>query len=301
MNGSIALEKLVLLTVDVESIPLKNGTKDYSSVIGGIPLLLDLFKEFDVFSTFFLTSDVVGNTAYMMKEVIKHGHEIGCHGAEHQLLNLNDRSQQLKSIKKATESLRKNLHIAPVGFRAPVNKVNEKTLSVLMELGYRYDSSVVPSFRILKRCYFPKAPQMPYRPAMYNICEKGRSSVIEIPISVLPRIKLPLVFSYMLLFGLDVFKLFLSKTDKEIMTFVIHTYDLFLLPDQVDASFGAKLLYKKGKGKRYVMLRELLEFLETRFSPTYIRAKEVLDRVLASETSSLSWKSENSKSMAYNV
>jgi hypothetical protein len=266
-----------LFTVDVESIPLKNGTKDYSSIIEGIPLLLDLFKEFSVFSTFFLTSDVVENTAYMIREVAKRGHEIGCHGAEHQLLNLDDRDQQFKNIERATEAIRENLHIAPIGFRAPANKVNEKTLDVLMELGYRYDSSVVPSFRILRKYYFPKAPQMPYQPSIYNISEKGQSSIIEIPISVLPRMKLPLVFSYMLLFGLDLFKFFLSSTDQSIMTFVMHTYDLFLLPDQVDASLGAKILYKKGKGKRYTMLRDLLEFLERRFCPTYICAREVLE------------------------
>jgi len=128
---------------------------------------------------------------------------------------------------------------------------------------------------------------MPYRPSMYNISEKGQSAIIEIPISVLPRIKLPLVFSYMLLFGFDLFKFSLSSFDQEIMMFVMHTYDLFLLPNQVDAALGARILYKKGKGKRYMMLRDLLEFLETRFSPTYICAKEVLDRVLASETNEL--------------
>lgn len=274
----------ILFTVDVESIPLKNGTKDYSSAIDGIPLLLDLFKEFNVFSTFFLTSDVAENTAYTIKEVIKRGHEIACHGAEHQLLDLNDRNQQLENIKRGTEAIRENLHVDPIGFRAPVNKVNEKTLSVLTELGYKYDSSVVPSFKILRKYYFPKAPRMPYRPSIHNIWEKGQSSIIEIPISVLPRIKLPLVFSYMLLFGLDVFKFFLSNSNQDMVMFVMHTYDLFLLPAKVDASFGARLLYKKGKGRRYMMLRDLLEFFETKFSPAYICAKEMLDRVLADET-----------------
>ena len=274
----------ILFTVDVESIPLKNGTKDYSSVIDGIPLLLDLFKEFDISSTFFLTSDVAENTACTIKKVIKRGHEIACHGAEHQLLDLNNRNKQLENIKRATDAIRENLHVDPIGFRAPVNKVNERTLSVLTELGYKYDSSVVPSFKILRKQNFPKAPRTPYRPSIHNICEKGQSSIIEIPISVLPRIKLPLVFSYMLLFGLDLFKFFLSTSDQDVMMFVMHTYDLFLLPDQVDASFGARLLYKKGKGKRYVMLRDLLEFFEIRFSPAYICAKEMLDRVLANET-----------------
>jgi hypothetical protein len=270
------LNKFVLITVDAESIPLRNGTKDYSSITDGVPLMLDLFKEFGVCSTFFLTSDVAENTTCEMEEVIAHGHEIACHGAEHKLLNLHNRIQQFENIKKATESLRENLHILPVGFRAPVNVVNEKTLGVLAQLGYKYDSSVVPASRLLKRCYFPKAPRTPYYPSMYDISERGDSPIVEIPISVLPRVRLPLVFSYMLLFGLDFFKLLLSSAEEEIMTFVVHTYDLFLLPRHVDASVGAKVLYKKARGKRYMMLRKLLEFLEAKFSPTYICAKTVL-------------------------
>jgi hypothetical protein len=284
------LETAISFTVDVESIPLKDGTKSYSSVIDGIPILLDLFKEFNVSSTFFLTSDVVENATCAIREVIESGHEIACHGAEHQLLNLKDRNQQLENIKRATVAIRENLRVAPIGFRAPVNKVNEKTLSVLTELGYKYDSSVVPSFRVFRKSFFPKAPQMPYRPSIHDICEKGYSPIVEIPISVLPRIKLPLAFSYMLLIGMDLFKFFLSSTDQDIMTFVVHTYDLFLLPDQVDTSLGIRLLYMKGKGKRQVMLRDLFEFFETRFSPTYICAREVLNHVLANENESFNRK-----------
>lgn len=268
----------MLFTVDVESIPLKDGTRDYSSVIEGVPLLLDLFEEFDVSSTFFLTSDVAENAAYVMQEAVKRGHEIACHGAEHQLLDLDDRAQQLSNIRVATEAIQENLDTVPVGFRAPVNNVNETTISVLEELGYAYDSSVVPSFRVLKKCYFPTAPTVPYRPSVTCISERGNSSVLEIPISVLPSIRLPLVFSYMLLFGLELFKFFLSSVDQKVLTLVVHTYDLFLLPDQADASIGAKLLYKRGRGKRYTMLRDLLEFLEVRFSPIYICAREVRPR-----------------------
>jgi peptidoglycan/xylan/chitin deacetylase (PgdA/CDA1 family) len=282
------LERFFIFTVDVERVPLENGGFDCSSIIDGIPLLLDLFNEFDVCSTFFLTSDVAENTADTIKEVIKHGHEIACHGFEHQLLDLSSRDEQLKNIKKATEIIDENLHVSPIGFRAPVNKVNEKTLEVLAELGYKYDSSVAPSSKILKKYYFPRAPRTPYWPSMNDIGQRGRSPILEIPLSVLPWIKLPIGLSYILLFGLDFYKFFLSRINQKIVTVFLHPYDLFMLPNQtkfhgIEQKRIFKLLYKKGKGKGYLMLRELLEFFEARFSPTYICAKEVLDRGLANE------------------
>lgn len=275
-----------MFTVDVEGIPLENGNFDYSSVVDGIPPLLDLFEEFNVRSTFFLTSDVAENTTDVIKEVIKSGHEIACHGFEHQLLDLNSRNEQLKSIRKATEIINKNLHVAPIGFRAPVNKVNEKTLEVLAELGYRYDSSVAPSSKILNRYYFSKAPQAPYWPSMNNMGQRGKSPILEIPLSVLPWIKLPVGLSYMMLFGLNFYKFFLSRLDQKIVTVFLHPYDLFLLPNRtnfqvIEQKRVFRFLYKKGKGKGYAILRELLEFVERRFCSTYICAREVLNHVSA--------------------
>jgi len=282
------LERFFVFTVDVEGVPLENGTFDYSSVVDGIPLLLDLFKEFDVCSTFFLTSDVAENTADTIKEVIKHGHEIACHGFEHQLLNLNSRDEQLKNIKTATEIINENLHISPIGFRAPVNKVNEETLEVLAILGYKYDSSVVPSSKILNKYYFPKAPRTPYWPSMANLNQRGRSSILEIPLSVLPWIRIPIGLSYIMLFGLDFFKFFLSQVDPEITTVYLHPYDLFLLPNRTDLQGVEqksifRFLYKKGKGKGYSILRELFEFVERRGCSTYICARAVMNHMSADE------------------
>ncbi len=273
-----------MFTVDVEGIPLENGYFDYSSVINGIPLLLDLFEEFNVCSTFFVTSDVAENTTDVIKDVIKNGHEVACHGFEHQLLDLNSRNEQLKNIKIATEIINKNLHVTPIGFRAPVNKVNEKTLEVLAELGYKYDSSVAPSSKILNKYYLSKAPQTPYWPSMNDVSQRGQSSVLEIPLSVLPWIKLPVGLSYMMFFGLNFYKFFLSRLDQKTVTVFLHPYDLFELPNRtnfevIEQKRLFRFLYRKGKGKGYAILRELLEFLEKRFCSTYICARAVLNHV----------------------
>jgi len=279
----------ILITVDVEGIPLENGSFDYSSVVDGVPALLDLFEEFNVRSTFFLTSDVAEGTTDVIKGVINDGHEIACHGFEHQLLDLDSRREQMKNIRKATEIINQNLHVSPIGFRAPVNRVNEKTLDVLAELGYKYDSSVAPSSKILNRYYFPKAPQTPYWPSMSNIGQRGRCPILEIPLSVLPWIRLPVGLSYIMLFGLNFYKFFLSRLDQKILSLFLHPYDLFVLPSRtnfhvIEQKRIFRLLYTKGKGKGYLILRELLEFLERSFSSEYICAQEVLNHVSADES-----------------
>ncbi len=271
-----------LFTVDVEGIPSEEGGFDYSSVVDGIPLLLDLFEEFDVHATFFVTSDVAENVTSVVGEVIDNGHEIACHGFEHQLLDLNSRREQFRNIQKATEIIKKNLHVNPIGFRAPVNKVNEKTLEVLTELNYKYDSSVAPSSKILCKFYYPKAPRTPYWPSVNNLDQKGKSPILEIPLSVLPWIRIPVGLSYMMLFGLNFYKIFLSGLDQAMVTVFLHPYDLFMLPKQtnfrvIEQRRIFRFLNKRGKGQGYRILRQLLQFLERRFCPTYICARTVLD------------------------
>lgn len=278
------MERFLVFTVDVEGMPIENSSFDYSSVVDGIPLLLDLFKEFGVCSTFFLTSDVVENAADTIKEIVKHRHEIACHGFEHQMLNLNSRNEQLENIQKATRIIDENLHVSPIGFRAPVNKVNEDTLGVLADLGYEYDASVVPSSRILNKYYFPNAPQTPYWPSVRDIDQRGQSSILEIPVSVLPWVKLPVGLSYIMLLGLGFYKFFLSRVNQKMVTVFLHPYDLFALPNRtnfqvIEQKRIFRLLYRKGRGKGYFVLREFLEFLERRFCSTYICAREVLNHV----------------------
>ena len=258
--------KKFIISVDVEGVPLRHRGIDYSSIINGVPLLLDLFNEFNVCSTFFVTSDVAKNTAQVLREVIRREHEIGCHAYG---------TQGYAELKGATDSINEHLKVSPIGFRAHRHKINGKTLVSLSRLGYKYDSSLVTSSRLFNKHYNPKAPKTPYRPSLKNIWEEGYCSLIEIPISALPIIKLPIALSYIKLFGLNLYKLFLSRLDQEIVTMYLHPYDLFPLSSDVAAPVNFMLAHKR-RTKGFEVLKGLLEHLE-KFSPTYIRAQEILN------------------------
>jgi len=263
------LKKKFIISVDVEGIPLRESGMDYSSIIEGVPLLLDLFNEFNMCSTFFVTSDVAENTAHVLREVIKREHEIGCHAYG---------TQGYADLKGATDAINEHLKVSPIGFRAHRHRINGKTLMSLSRLGYKYDSSIVSSSRLFNKHYYPKAPKTPYRPSLNNICEEGYCSLIEIPISALPIIKLPIALSYIKLFGLNLYKLFLSRLNQEIVTMYLHPYDLFPMPSNVDAPFNFMLAHKR-RTKGFNVLKGLLEHLEDVFSPEYVCAKDALQHI----------------------
>jgi len=262
------LERLLLVSVDVEGARLKNGRTDYSTIIDGVPILLDLFSGFGVRSTFFVTSDAAENTSQVLRGIVKDKHEIGCHAwgtLEH------------ANLKAATKTITKHLNITPIGFRAHRHKINCETLLSLSKLGYKYDSSIVASSRLFNREYSPRAPKTPYRPSLSDLCVPGQSPLLEIPVSSLPIIRLPLGLSYIKLFGLKLYKLFLSRLRQATIVVYLHPYDLFTLPSKVDAPLDF-VLSQRGRANGFKVLTRLLEFLEEEFSPTYIRARDILDR-----------------------
>lgn len=260
------MKRFFIISVDVEGVLLKDGSVDYSSIVAGVPLLLDLFNKFSIYSTFFVTSDVTQNFAHVLKEIVKRGHEIGCHELG---------CKGCAELKEATEIIGRHLGVTTIGFRAHRHHVNHETFSALSQIGYKYDSSVVSSSRLFNRHYFPQAPNHPYHLAINSMGEEG-DSLIEIPISALPLIKIPLGLSYIKLFGLNLYKLFLSRLREEVVTMYLHPYDLFQLPGEVDASHSFAIAHKRVT-MGFKILRSFLEFLEEKFSPTYIRAKDILD------------------------
>jgi len=257
-------------------MPLKNGDWDYSTVTEGVSLLLDMFDEFAISATFFVSSDVAKNFKWILNKIIKNGHEVGCHGYNHQALDLGDPQEQYTKLKEATRIIRDQVGSVLAGFRAPFSRIDETTLPTLIKLGYKYDSSVVPSPRIFSRYYFPKAPHEPYRPSNARIDMKGQSAIIEIPVSTLPLIGPPLGLSYCMLFGLNFYKSLLCNFNHEVMTLYVHNYDFYPIPGNAKVSSRFKLPYLRQKEKRIKVFRELLQFSKEKLSSSFVCAREML-------------------------
>lgn len=140
---------VVLLTVDCDGYANEIGQgRDPDGVhsLGGyshrrgIPRLMDIFERHAVPATFF----VVGHDAELqpgiVREMIARGHEVASHGYLHESWPLTEPEEE--ALLRKTHDILTNLTgIPPVGWRSPGGQKTARTLAVLRELGYIYDSS----------------------------------------------------------------------------------------------------------------------------------------------------------------
>jgi len=114
-------------------------------VINGIDKILELLRKNETYATFFVVGELLEHKIELLDKIIDGGHEIGFHTMYHTRLdtpgfkNLFD--DELKRFAVLTNNKSK-------GFRAPTFSLNHTSswaIDVLLDNGYVYDSSVVPT------------------------------------------------------------------------------------------------------------------------------------------------------------
>lgn len=191
--------KIALLTNDVESTSLKlndlNKATAEKVFYEGMPRLLELYKKYDIKTTFFFTGEIVELFPDIVKLVVPYGHEVASHGYSHKpdeafdLLSLEEQCNQLKKSK----SLLEKYSIEEVtSFRAPALRVNRDTPKALVRSGFLVDSSVASqrfdfflTFGMNNKLKWLFAPRLPYFTSESDLTKKGNSKILEIPITAL--------------------------------------------------------------------------------------------------------------------
>lgn len=129
----------VVLSVDVEqdAPPFLNT---WRGVEEGLPNLLDLLSKHEIPATFFVTGQAAEKFSKLIRGISRE-HEVGCHGYEHERLDVMSAKEQLRRIKLATKILTEVTEQRIFGFRAPNFKPNIHTFEALKRVGYLYDAS----------------------------------------------------------------------------------------------------------------------------------------------------------------
>jgi polysaccharide deacetylase family protein (PEP-CTERM system associated) len=126
--------------------------------------LLDLLDELDARATFFLLGMTVEHHRELVAEIVRRGHEPGCHGYAHARVYEQTREQFRADVERAAEVVEQATGRRPLAYRAPAFSINRRTpwaFDVLAELGFRYDSSQYDTPRVPDR--FGDIPSEPYR------------------------------------------------------------------------------------------------------------------------------------------
>jgi peptidoglycan/xylan/chitin deacetylase (PgdA/CDA1 family) len=239
-----------VMTIDVD--PPISSIPEFM-ISKGVASLLDLFDKHTIKATFFVPSMVAEKFPASMKEIVKRRHEIACHGLKHDpweaTLNVD---KQTKMIKAATDSIQSITGLRPVGFRAPLFRINENCWKALQKNGYLYDSSIVCSpFYGSHKIFLPTKPFFLPTPE-----KSGSCSLLEIPVSTNPFLPFPLGGFWLRLFGLIWTKIgvtlnFISRTP---VVFYIHPKDV------VPREYGRRWYYYYNTTNCMNMLNELIEY-----------------------------------------
>lgn len=191
------MKKLSLITNDVEMTSLWNhclSEKTGEVVLKeGMPLLLDTYAKFNVKATFFFTGDIAKLFPEIVRMILPYGHEVACHGLNHEsdkafdLLSLNE---QIDNLRRSKEILGNIAGYEVISFRAPALRVNEFTPQALAKTGFEIDSSVAPqrvdmflSFGSKRKLKWLTAPRKPYFTRHDDLSKAGTGEIFEIPVS----------------------------------------------------------------------------------------------------------------------
>lgn len=182
-----------------------------------IPRFLDFMAQRGVRGTVF----VVGRDAEqpehasLMRQIALAGHELGNHSHGHASdLETWSLDQQQTDLARAHAAIERAAGIAPVGFRAPSFQISGQLLEAIKTLGYQYDSSTFPSalgalarhwhirrarhlgtqVSLTHAAYGSAAMRLPLKPYAWKL--RG-GSLIEVPITTLPGLRIPLHGTYL--------------------------------------------------------------------------------------------------------
>ena len=105
-----------------------------------IPRILDLLEDLEIKATFFTPGWTIDQFPDSCMEIVSRGHEMGAHGYLHERLAEISMESERGVFAKAAASFEK-IGVKPEGFRAPYWLISDRTLKLVQELGFKYDSN----------------------------------------------------------------------------------------------------------------------------------------------------------------
>lgn len=268
----------VVLSVDFE---LFSQTPAYRSAAGSTDeeniglaaakYLRHVLDTHDATATFFVVSAVAEAHPDVVRKFAKTGNEIGSHSHSHSLLTDLNADARREELEHSREILREITGQPIEGFRAPVFTFPNDHFERLDTAGYTYDSSVVPS-RWIPGLYGGEYTVNRPVPAT-RIQPTSPANLTELPVSVMPHLRLPLTGAWLRIFGRRYTLMGMRLLARQGITPVlyIHPWELVDLPP-VDG-VPKRVYWRTGRWMR----RALHDILASPFE--FIPAKMALENV----------------------
>jgi peptidoglycan/xylan/chitin deacetylase (PgdA/CDA1 family) len=127
--------------------------------------ILALLRTHDVRASFFIPAWVAEHHQDAVRAIVDGGHEVGCHGDEHERVSELPPDREEAILVRSVEVLTRLGGTRPIGYRAPAWQLSSATLPLLVQYGFAYSSNMMDRLS-------------PYlHPAV------GGRAIVEIPVS----------------------------------------------------------------------------------------------------------------------
>lgn len=242
-----------------------------------VPRVLEFLRTRNLSITFF----IVGQDAALDKnrealgQIADAGHDIGNHSFSHEpWMHLYAEADVEREIASTEEHIDRATGRKLVGFRGPGYACSPTILKVLKRRGYQYDASTLPTYLgpLARAYYFMKTKlppeererrktlfgswrdgRQPLKPYRWGV---GEETLIEIPLTTMPLLRIPIHFSYLIYLSvlspavaLNYFRsaIMLCRASGVQPSLLLHPLDFLGAQDETGLSFfpGMKLPAEK--------------------------------------------------------
>jgi peptidoglycan/xylan/chitin deacetylase (PgdA/CDA1 family) len=184
-----------------------------------VPRILEFLDRRAMTISFFIVGKdaALSCNAGPLRDIASARHEIASHSFAHDpWLHLYSDAELELDLVMAEEAITAATGVHPAGFRGPGFSLSAATLELLAKRGYLYDATVFPNLlNPLARAYFFSKSQLskeqkqqrkalfgswtdarrPVKPFRWNL---GHGELIEIPVTTMPFLRIPIHLSYLI-------------------------------------------------------------------------------------------------------
>jgi polysaccharide deacetylase family protein (PEP-CTERM system associated) len=211
----------------LESVVSRGDWKSRPSRVGrSIDELLELLGRHDARGTFFVLGWLADQRPEVVRAIAAAGHEIASHGFWHQRVTSQKPEEFREDVRASKHTLEDLIGIDVIGYRAPSFSIipgSEWAFDVLLEEGFKYDSSLFP---IHRRGYgYPGALRVPH------VINRASGQLAEFPLATTTLFGYPVPAAgggYLRQFPLVVIRRAFREASKrgEPATFYIHPWEI---------------------------------------------------------------------------
>jgi peptidoglycan/xylan/chitin deacetylase (PgdA/CDA1 family) len=197
--GGVASQRLAAFSIDVEPDYGGHFGKVYNALLDeeSMAAFQSFLESERIPATLFVTGDLLDNHGKLAERTVRLGADIQAHSYNHP----KPHHDVVFEARLARDAYVRFFGREPSGYRSPYGYMPDSSLLPLGDLGYRYDSSLFPTYRPGRCCNLNRSlfPRM------------IREDFWELPLGCFAGVRLVFSVGYLKYFGASVFKFLLKR------------------------------------------------------------------------------------------